>query len=243
MPDEQPASKDTLRGWLETTVVKRAHGLLEAYRVLGWKLPIVSMLWLVRPCFTVISVDLRGALPPTRQSAITRWSTLTADDVPHVTAIHRTMTSGEIQRRQSEQQTCYLGWVGNELAYYRWESCAPAYLDYLGMTFCPLPGQVCVHNTYTAPRFRRAGIQASAQTESQHRHRALGFLNRISWVAWWNTPSMRASLPPGARIVGSVGYWNLLFRRVHFATGAVRLEPSSSFCVIDRPDEKPRVMR
>jgi hypothetical protein len=217
----------------------RAHSLLEAYRLLGWKLPFVSLVWLARPCFIVVSVDLHGPIPTHRQSAITRWSTLTEADLSGVSGIDPTMTSTEIRRRLGERQTCFLGWVGDELAYYRWESSEPAYLKYLDMTFRPLAGQVCVYNTYTAPRFRRGGIETAARNEWHRRHRAQGLLSRISIVAWWNTPSLRASMPAGARVVGSVGYWNLVFHHVYFATGAVQLEPPSSFRVLDNPEQYP----
>ena len=68
------------------------HRLMEAYRLLGWRLPLVSALWLTRPRFVVVIVDLTGPLPTLRRSVVTRWSALSAADIPAIGAIDPTMT-------------------------------------------------------------------------------------------------------------------------------------------------------
>ena len=204
---------------------------MEAYRLTGWKLPFIYLTWLARPRFYVIAVDLAGRVPDVKQSPITSWSKLGERDVSTLGEIDPAMTVAEIRRRQAERQECHLAWIGAKLAHYRWQSRQPTYLKYLGLTFRPSAGQVCVYDTYTAPQYRRSGIETAARAEWHRRHRKLGFITRVAFIAWWNKPSMRALDPIGARVVGSIGYWNLWPWRRYFATGAVRLELPTSFSI------------
>ena len=93
------------------------------------------------------------------------------------------------------------------------------------------PG-VCPQHVHRAPDSAAAEFRPRPGSTHITDTGERGLDTRISIVAWWNEPSMRASTPAGSRVVGSIGYWNLGLRRLHFATGAVRSEPSNSFRVL-----------
>lgn len=80
-------------------------------------------------------------------------------------------------------------------------------------------------SVFTAPRFRRRGIDTLSSIDFLHVARARGLTRLVSLVARWNDPARRVAADRmGSTPVGSVGYWNLGVRRVYFATGGVRLD-------------------
>jgi hypothetical protein len=209
-----------------------ARRLREAERLLGWRLPVTSVLWEARPRFLVFARDLSRPLPEIRSSQVSHWTALTEVDIPTIGAVDPAMTPIEVERRLADGQECHLGWIGLDLAHYRWETSRPTLLTYLGKTLRPLPGQICGCGAFTAQPYRRRGIHTEAAIRGLYRKRARGARTAIHFVAWWHVPSHRVYVGRlGASEAGSIGYWNLGLRRRYFATKAVRLDPPTSFCI------------
>jgi hypothetical protein len=208
------------------------HRLQEIERLLGWRLPLTATLWLVRPKYLVLARDLDQPLPPVPPRVTTRWTLLAEREIPTLCAADRAMEPADVRRRLADGQECHLGWVGDELAHYRWETTLPTPVPYLGKILRPLPGQVCGCGAFTAPAFRRLGIHTEAGILALHRKRARGLRTAIHFVAWWHRPSRRVYLErAGCRVDGAIGYWNLGLQRRFFTEGAVRLDSPTSFCI------------
>lgn len=213
------------------TLAKPAHRVLEAYRLLGRRLPLTSIQWLARPRYLVLTRDLRFPLPSTKAALPTQRTILTDADIPKLGAVDPAMTRSEVERRVAEGQICCLAWVGPDLAYYSWSTNRPTYLPYLRKTLRPRDGQVYVDLSYTAPAFRMHGIHQSVAAQRLHDEREAGATTHLTLVAWWHQPSLRVFARLGMTIVGSIGFWNLWLWRSYFATGAVRLDTATTFCI------------
>jgi len=211
----------------EGQVFPRVLRLLDACRMLGVPetLKVVPR-WAVRPEFFVLLIDLRVPLPtvPTIEDA--RLSLLTEAEIPCVKEINPALSEAEIRRRLTEGQTCMLCWIGGSPAHYWWYATAPVYLPYLGKTFQPSAGDIFTVDIFTHPAFRRQGILTWSIILTSREARQKGFVRRLSMVAWWNAPTLRAVRDAAGKVVGTVGYWNVGFWRHYVATGDVRLDGS-----------------
>jgi hypothetical protein len=208
------------------------HRLRQAQQVLGWRFPLTSLPWSVRPRYVILARDLQTPLPEARLRILTHWSILTAADIPAISAIDPAMSSPEVRRRLVDGQLCNLGWVGSDLAYYHWETAQPTYFPYLGLTLRPQPGQICGCGTYTAEEFRRLGVHTEAAVDGLRLKRERGGRVAIFFVAWWHGPSLRVYAEHlGGIEVGSIGFLNLGAVRRYFATGAVHLVSEDSFSI------------
>jgi hypothetical protein len=206
--------------------------LLNAQPQLGWRLPWTALAWLVRPKYLLITRDLAAPLPPVPDCAVTRWSRFVESDAEALCAANPALTEADLRHRLADGQQCYLGWVGPTLVNYRWETTRPTQLPYLGRIIRPRPGQVFVGEVFTAPAFRRRGIDSAAATLALHRMRAEAVHQALGLVAWWNSPELRVARHRwDARTPGAIGYWNLGGRRRYFASGAVRLDTGGGFWV------------
>ena len=204
----------------------------ELARMLGWRLPWIAIVWLIRPKFLVLVRDLSQPLPPGQPYSVTRQSVLTEAEIEAIAAINERMTPTEVRRRLADGQVCHLEWVGSALAHYRWEVTRLTYIPYLHRTFHPRAGQVLGDLVFTAPSFRGRGIDSFAAVTALHRMRTEGLREAISIIAWWNSVELRVSRRRwGTSVVGAIGYWNLGLKRRYFAEGAVRLDSPSSFCI------------
>jgi hypothetical protein len=131
----------------------------------------------------------------------------------------------EILRHVDEGQECWVAWIDGQPAHWRWETSRTTYLPYLGRALCPQPGDVCVVDVYTAPRFRGLGLHTEGTFLALERAKARGLTRLVGLVAWWNAPARRVMEVKTARtVVGSVGYWSLGAARRYFASGRVWLE-------------------
>jgi hypothetical protein len=208
-----------------------AHRLIEAWRLLGWRMPLVSIQWLVRPSYFVMLRDLRLPIPSTTPRQPIHMTTLSEADIPAIGAIDPAMHRAEVERRLAEGQVCTLAWVGPDLAYYSWSTTRPIALAYLGMTLVLEPGQIFVDITYTAPRFRRLGMHHDLATLRLIDERSTGAITHLTLVAWWHRPSLRVFSRLGFTVAGTIGYWNLGRWRRHFPSGAVRLTGPTTFSI------------
>ena len=210
------------------------YRLLDIYRTVGLRrLLWVSPSWLIRRKFLVLVRDLRVPPPDLPACGPLQWAPLTEADIPRVCAINPAITEAKIRQRLEEGHECLLGWVGESLAHYRWDSARPTFLPYLGKTLQSEEGDCLSAGVFTHPAFRGRGIYSVSSILSLHRARDRGFRRSIAIVAWWHTPALRVDHQKAGRtIAGTVGYWNIGPWRYYFATGEVCFEKNTSFCVL-----------
>lgn len=180
--------------------------------------------WSMRKRYLVVMKDFLfqdAGVPP---SSLLEWRTLAEAQIPDVLAICPRLSRGEIRRRFEEGQECHLGWVEGRLVHFRWEAQKPAFLPYLGKKLQPLEGDLLITEVFTNPKFRGRGIYTASLHQAFGRARELGFRRVIGLAASWNTPALLAMEKTGRRVVGTVGYWNILGYRRYFGTGDVRFE-------------------
>jgi len=205
----------------------------------GRQFPIVALSWLFRREYliTVRRVDLPAG--PRRQSDV-NWGRI--EDPAQLGSgaggVHPAPT--EVWRRLDAGQECWAAWIAGELAHWRWEATRPVFLPYLRRTLRPAPGDLCVVDVYTTPRYRGLGLHTAGTFLALDRARARGLSRLVGLVAWWNTPARHVMVgKTGRTIVGSVGYWAMGLKRRYFARGGVRLEGDEIVVAADSLAERP----
>jgi hypothetical protein len=150
--------------------------------------------------------------------------------VSAIRAINPALSRAEIERRWAEGQECVGCRLDGSLVHYWWESARPVHLPYLGRTFQPATGDVCVVEAFTASAARARGITSAAAVLALHRARQRGLTRSIGFVASWNAPSLRiGQVTTGRTIEGTVGYVGFGPWRRYFATGAAHLTTGRAF--------------
>jgi GNAT superfamily N-acetyltransferase len=163
-----------------------------------------------------------------------RWAVLSSAGIPALCALDARLSPAAVRGHLAAGQECLLGWVGSHLAYYRWDADVPTGLPYLGLTLTsPAAARVAVE-AFTAPSFRRRGLGSYMFAVARARARARGRRHFIALTATWNTPIRRMAEGIGGRVVGTVGYVDLLVGRRYFSTGSVDLEPQGALRVNPR---------
>jgi hypothetical protein len=199
--------------------------LRDAHRMLGTRnLLWVTPRWLVQQEFLVLVGDLRvpaRELPPDRS---VRWTTLTETDIPQVCGLHPAISEAGIRRRLEEGQECLLGWIDGSLAHYRWDTARSTYVRSFRRTFRLFEGDLLTTETFAHPSFRGRGLHSRSTGMVLRRARDRGLRRSITFVAWWNAPSLRSNHKAGRTIVGTLGRWTIGPWRPCFATGDVHLD-------------------
>ena len=109
-----------------------------------------------------------------------RWTPLGEADAPAVSALNPALSPVGVRRRLRERQECLLGWVGESLAYYRWDSVAPANLPHIGRSIRPQSGDLLTLAAFTAPRFRDRGLHSAATSRVLRRARQAGLRRKAA---------------------------------------------------------------
>lgn len=178
------------------------------------------------------AIDLRLPLPDVPVHESIYWRPLKEAEIPQVQAINPATSDAEVRRRLGEGQECLLYWIEESLVHYRWFTKQPAYLPHLGKTICPLKGDFLSLTAFTHPAFRGRGIASFSFIRALHHARDQGLTRSIGIVPWWNVPSIRAHWEKtGRTFAGTVGYWNVGLRKIHFTTGDVSLDESGNVFV------------
>jgi GNAT superfamily N-acetyltransferase len=212
-------------------VAPRLRRLLDATCTLGAGRLAPSLLrWAVRPEFVVFARDLRVPWPHEVADPALRWTDLSASTAALLRHIDPAFDAKELGRLESEGQYCRLGWRGERLAHYRWDTTRPAYLPYLGRWYRPRSGDVLTTWLYTARDQRGRGIQRASHADLREQALARGCRRSLGIVAVWNAPSLRTNDHTGRVRVGTVGYVAIGPRRRYFATGAVGFDRDG--CVV-----------
>jgi hypothetical protein len=156
-------------------------------------------------------------------------------DIGALGTVDARMTPLEIERRWSEEQECLLGWIGDRLAHYRWQSMRPAYVTYLDRILRPLDGDLLVLDVYTKPDLRGHGVAGLVANVGLNRGRSAGCTRGVWLIAWWNAPAHRLADDEGwCTLAGSAGWRGVGPMVVFFATGRVHLGPDGSVTVGSR---------
>ena len=188
---------------------------------LAWTAP----RWLIRREYLVTVKELTGPLPAISPLPDVTWQRLTDTDLPRLLASSPTLCRTELSRRRQQGQECWVGWIGDTAAHWRWETQREAYLPYLRRSVRPLDGDLWVVDVYTHPRYRRRGLYTAATVMAMHRARARGHTRLIGLIAGWNRPALRVAETRLQRpVVGTVGYWTVGPWRPPIVTGSVRLD-------------------
>jgi hypothetical protein len=203
---------------------------------LAWTAP----RWLIWREFLVTVKDLTGPLPPIPVFPDVAWRTLADAELPGLLGSSPTLSPAEIRRRQQEGQECWVGWMGETAAHWRWETDGEAYLPYLRRSVRPLDGDLWVADVYTHPAHRRRGLYTAATVMAMHRARAQGRTRLIGLIASWNRPARRVAETRLQRVVvGSVGCWALGPWRTPTVSGSVRLDDQGRVFVPPRAGAAP----
>jgi hypothetical protein len=200
--------------------------LADASRILGIKkLLWVGLLWLARPEYIVLVRDLQEPVPePPPAASCVRWTVFTEADIPRVLALNSLDSEAGLRRRLKTGQEGLLGWVGDSLAYYRWDVVGPTRLHALCGTVELREGDLLTLLAFTQPRLRGQGLHGSSTSIVLRRARERGLRRAITFVAWWNRPALRvAEVKAGRERVGTIGWCNVSPWRHIVATGDVRL--------------------
>jgi hypothetical protein len=219
-------------------LVHRVRDARETIGVVGltWAAP----RWLIRREFLVTVKDVTGPLPPIGPAPDVVWRRLTDADVPRLVAASPTLAPAEVGRRLREGQECWVAWIGEVAAHWRWETCGETHLPYLHRSVRPLDGDRWVVEVYTHPSQRRRGLYAAATVMAMHRAREHGGRRLIGLIAGWNAPARRVAEERLQRhVVGTVGYWALGRWRPPFVTGSVSLDERGRVFVPPRQDAPP----
>jgi GNAT superfamily N-acetyltransferase len=198
---------------------------LEVRRLLGLSGAVITgARWLVQRKFLVFARDLTETLPEAPTDPV-RWTPLDPSHLAALSALVPAVPVAEIRRRWREGQHAEGGWDGDRLVYVRWEARGSTHVPYLGCRLRLLPTDLLVIEEFTHPQARGRGISTVASLRSLRRAREAGCRRSLALVAWWNVPAIRVTRDRmGRRLVGTLGYWNLVVTRRYFASGAARLE-------------------
>jgi GNAT superfamily N-acetyltransferase len=195
---------------------------------------------LIRREFLVTVKDLRGTLPPISPLPDVTWRRLADAEVPCLLASSPTLSQAEVRRRLREGQECWVGWAGETVAHWRWETHGEAYLPYLRRFVRPLDGDLWVADVYTHPSQRRRGLYTTATVMAMHRARERGHRRLVGLIAAWNSPARHvAEVTLQRAVVGTAGYWALGRWRRAIVTGSVQLDDGGRLFVPRRHDAPP----
>ena len=223
------------------TLRRLVHRLRDARNTIGiarlaWTIP----RWLIRREFLVTVKDLTGPLPSISPVPDVTWRRLTDAEIPGLVASSPTLSPAEVWRRLQEGQECWVGWMGETAAHWRWETHREAHLPYLRRSVLPLAGDLWVVEVYTHPSHRRRGLYTAATVMAMHRARERGHIRLIGLIASWNEPARRVAEEKFQRtVVGTAGYWVLGRWRPPIVTGSVRLDDKGHVFVPPRHRASP----
>lgn len=215
-------------------VRSRLQRLLDAAQTLGpRRLSLPLLRWVVRREFVVFARDLWVPGPDETPDPHVRWTDLSAAPAAVLRRLDPAFGDQDLGRLQREGQYCRLGWIGERVVHYRWDTIRPAYLPYLGRWYQPQRGDVLTSWLYTTPDHRDRGLQRASHSDLRDQALARGCRRSIGIVAIWNAPSLRANDHTGRVRVGTVGNVAVGPWRAHFVTGLVRFD--SGGCVTVPP--------
>lgn len=197
--------------------------LRSAWLIGGWKIILFAPVWLVCRRFLVIEKNIDEV--PEGQAPIHRtWERLSGSALSELALLNPLLRPEEIRRRDDAGQICYACRIEGQIVHYRWYAQWPVYLPFLRLTWEPQPGDYTILDVYTRPDVRSRGIHSMLGQWGAARARELGLKRVVSFIAWWNIPSLRVARAGGVKESGSVTLWNVGFARFHTTSGTVRVQ-------------------
>lgn len=201
---------------------KRFQGLAAAVANVGpVRAMAVAPLWLIHRRF-VVSTLVLDRLPASPDPA-SRWDRLQGPALDELFEINPLLEREEVRLREESGMLCFACRIGGEIVHYRWYATDALWLPFLGLRWIPEVGDYTTLDVFTTPKMRNRGFHKRFSIEGLSRARARGFRRSVSFVAWWNGPSLAVLDSLGFRSVGSATLWRLAPVSVHTATGAVRI--------------------
>ena len=206
-------------------IIQRAKAMSAAVGGPRAAAPVLAR-WLMRREYIVHRWTLAGELADVRVPPGARWTLASEADVATLCRLNERLAPATVREYLASGHECLLGWIGSDLAYYRWDADAPARLPYLGVTLtCRVPLRVAVE-VFTAPNYRQRGLGSYMFQVALARALTIGHRHFVGLMATWNTPIRRMVQRTGGREIGRIGYRNLVVKKRYFSTGHVRLVPA-----------------
>lgn len=197
--------------------------LYSAWLIGGWKIILFAPVWLVCRRFLVIEKNL-DEVPEGKAPVHLVWERLSGSALDELALMNPLLRPEEIRRRDEAGQICYACRIEGQIVHYRWYAQSPAYLPFLRLIWEPQPGDYTILDVYTRPDMRSRGIHSMLGQSGAARAKELGLKRVVSFIAWWNIPSLRVARAGGVKESGSVTLWNLGFARFHTSSGTVRIQ-------------------
>lgn len=184
----------------------------------------IAPIWLFCRHFQVLEanlLELPAASPPPLEL---HWQRLGAEHARDIAALNPLLQPDEFARRIDQGFVCFGVLQAGELVHYRWYATAPVWLPFLRIRWVPAPGDYTALDVFTVPRTRRKGLHYAISFQGLDRARELGMKRCISFIAWWNEPSLAVVRRLGFTLVGSATLWRVGPLSLHSATRGVRIE-------------------
>lgn len=184
---------------------------------------LLAPVWIVRRRYLVLERDVSTHLPADSDTPPLAWEQLSGEGLAEILDANPEADPKEILERQAEGQICYAWRDEGRMIHYRWYATGPSRLPFLELTWFPEDGDYTALGAFTHPGHRGRGVHNALVQQGLARARALGLRRVVSFVAEWNSPSIRVAVRAGLRQSGTVTLWTLGWIRWHSCSGSARL--------------------
>jgi GNAT superfamily N-acetyltransferase len=189
---------------------------------IGWpRALLLAPLWAMSRRFIISDrplVDLPEVTDPRYP-----WDELRGEALQELPGLNPLLTPAEIERRVKEGMTCFACRMEGRIVHYRWYATSSVWLPFLGLRWQPEPGDYTSLDVFTAPDLRGKGIHGVLAVKGLRRAQAQGFRRCVSFIAFWNRPSLLVSERIGFRRRGSVTRWGVGPGTFHTSGGVVEV--------------------
>lgn len=185
---------------------------------------LIAPLWLVRRRHIVLEMEIqRTESHSTEDEPEIEWRQIGESDVMSILEVNPTLDRNLVTARFREGLELNACLLGGRIVHYRWYASKPSTLTFLGLAWQPEEGDYTVLGAYTDPRVRNRGVNRAVVRQGIERARARGFRRVVSFIADWNTPSLKGTTHSGLRPIGTVTLWTMGFARWYTSTGRVEV--------------------
>ena len=152
------------------------------------------------------------------------WRQLCETEVAPLFEMNPSLEPDLVATRFREGQTLFACLIEGRIVHYRWYASKRSWLPFLRLGWEPEEGDYTVVGAYTPPQERNRGVNTAVVRQGLERAGAMGYQRVVSFIAEWNTPSLKATRRGGLRPIGTVTLWTLGIAHWHTSTGRVRVE-------------------
>lgn len=184
---------------------------------------LLAPIWLIRRRYLVFEMNLSRHPEGDSESFSHPWEQLTGASLAEIRHANPHEDTDSSMARENEGQICFAWKAEGKVIHYRWYATRPTRLAFLELTWSPEDGDYTVLGAFTHPEFRGLGIHTALVQQGLVRARALGLRRIVSFIAEWNTPSIRAVRGAGLRQSGTVTLWKLGLSHIHSRSGSAKI--------------------